>query len=67
MMPNSKPRLVTVPEVVTGTLVVVWTSLGPLLWWVPGPTTQWALGLLDFCYTVPAGVEHKDCEGIVLG
>jgi hypothetical protein len=24
--------------------LVVWTSLGPLLWWVPGPTTRWALG-----------------------
>jgi hypothetical protein len=21
---------------------VVWTSLGPLPWWVPGPTTRWA-------------------------
>jgi hypothetical protein len=21
---------------------VVWTSLGPLLQWVPGPTTRWA-------------------------
>jgi hypothetical protein len=32
--------------------VVVWTSLGPLLRWVPGPTTGWApgttqLGLYD--------------------
>jgi hypothetical protein len=24
--------------------LVVWTSLGPLLQWVPGPTTRWALG-----------------------
>jgi hypothetical protein len=24
--------------------IVVWTSLGPLPRWVPGPTTQWALG-----------------------
>jgi hypothetical protein len=23
---------------------VVWTSLGPLPRWVPGPTTRWALG-----------------------
>jgi hypothetical protein len=23
---------------------VVWTSLGPLSQWVPGPTTRWALG-----------------------
>jgi hypothetical protein len=23
---------------------VVWTSLGPLPQWVPGPTTRWALG-----------------------
>jgi hypothetical protein len=38
---------------------VVWTSLGPLL---GGP-----LGLLDLCYTVPAGVERKDYRGIVLG
>jgi hypothetical protein len=26
------------------TLVVVWTSLGPLPRWVPGPTTRWAPG-----------------------
>jgi hypothetical protein len=25
-------------------LGVVWTSLGPLPRWVPGPTTRWALG-----------------------
>jgi hypothetical protein len=25
-------------------VAVVWTSLGPLLWWVPGQTTRWALG-----------------------
>jgi hypothetical protein len=24
--------------------LVVWTSLGPLLRWVPGPTTRWAPG-----------------------
>jgi hypothetical protein len=24
--------------------IVVWTSLGPLLRWVPGPTTRWAPG-----------------------
>jgi hypothetical protein len=34
--------------------LVVWTSLGPLLMWVPGPTTRWAhrttqLGLHDTC------------------
>jgi hypothetical protein len=45
----------------------VWTSLGPLLRWVPGLTTRWALGLLDLCYTAPAGVERKDYGGIVLG
>jgi hypothetical protein len=27
---------------------VVWTSLGPLPWWVPGPTTRWALGTTRF-------------------
>jgi hypothetical protein len=27
--------------------LVVWTSLGPLPRWVPGPTTRWPLGLLD--------------------
>jgi hypothetical protein len=25
------------------------------------------LGLLDLCYTVPIGVEHKDYRGIGLG
>jgi hypothetical protein len=25
------------------------------------------MGLLDLCYTVPVGVEHKDYRGIVLG
>jgi hypothetical protein len=25
-------------------VLVVWTSLGPLPRWVPGPTTRWALG-----------------------
>jgi hypothetical protein len=25
-------------------MAVVWTSLGPLPRWVPGPTTRWALG-----------------------
>jgi hypothetical protein len=24
--------------------IVVWTSLGPLPQWVPGPTTRWARG-----------------------
>jgi hypothetical protein len=23
---------------------VIWTSLGPLLWWVPAPTTRWGPG-----------------------
>jgi hypothetical protein len=27
-----------------GMAAVVWTSLGPLPQWVPGPTTRWALG-----------------------
>jgi hypothetical protein len=46
---------------------VVWTSLGPLPWWVPGPTTRWAPGLLDVRYTAPVGVKHKDYGGEVLG
>jgi hypothetical protein len=25
-------------------VIVVWTSLGSLPWWVPGPTTRWAPG-----------------------
>jgi hypothetical protein len=33
---NSKMKLWEVP--------VIWTSLGPLPRWVPGPTTRWALG-----------------------
>jgi hypothetical protein len=41
---------------------VVWTSLGPLPWWVPGPTTRWAPGLPGLRYTTPDGVEHKDYE-----
>jgi hypothetical protein len=35
---------------------VVWTSLGPLPRWVPGPTTRWPLGLLDLGCTTPVGV-----------
>jgi hypothetical protein len=46
--------------------LVVWTSLGPLPRWVPGPTTWWALGLLGLGYTAPDGVEHKDLGGEIL-
>jgi hypothetical protein len=31
-------------RVVVRAATVVWTSLGPLPRWVPGPTTRWALG-----------------------
>jgi hypothetical protein len=43
---------------------------------IPGPTTLVGtrtdysvgpLGLLDLCWTVPAGVKLKDYRGIVLG
>jgi hypothetical protein len=45
---------------------VVWTSLGPLPRWVPGPTTRWALGLPDLSCTAPDGVKHKDYgEGVL--
>jgi hypothetical protein len=46
--------------------LVVWTSLGQLLRWVPGPTTRWALGLLNLCYTTPADVKRKAYRGLVL-
>jgi hypothetical protein len=46
---------------------VIWTSLGPLIWWVPGPATRWPLGLPGLRYTAPDGVEHKGYIGEVLG
>jgi hypothetical protein len=46
--------------------LVVWTSLGPLPRWVPGPTTRLTLGLLDLCCTAPDGVKRKDYGGEVL-
>jgi hypothetical protein len=49
-----------------GLVVVVWTSLGPLPWWVPGPTTRWALGTTRL-HTAPDGVGRKDYGGEVLG
>jgi hypothetical protein len=60
---------VLVPKKIGGLrmCIVVWTSLGPLPWWVPGPTTRWALGLLDLCCTTPDGVKCKDYGGEVLG
>jgi hypothetical protein len=51
-------------------LIVVWTSLGPLLRWVLGSSTRWAprsLGIVDLYYTAPTGVEHKDYRGLILG
>jgi hypothetical protein len=39
----------------------VWTSLGPLPWWVPGPTTRWALRLPDLCRTVP---DAREAQGL---
>jgi hypothetical protein len=35
---------VEVPELAADDTSVVWTSLGPLPRWVPGPTTWWAPG-----------------------
>jgi hypothetical protein len=46
---------------------VVWTSLGPLPRWVPGPTTRWAPRTTDLRCTTPHGVKHKDYRGEVLG
>jgi hypothetical protein len=40
-------------------VLVVWTSLGPLPRWVPGPTTGRPLGLLGLCHTTPDGVGRK--------
>jgi hypothetical protein len=45
---------------------VVWTSLGALSRWVPGPTTRWPLGLLDLGHTAPDGMGRKDYGGGVL-
>jgi hypothetical protein len=46
---------------VGGGVTVVWTSLGPLLRWVPGPTTWWAPGttrlvLHDTCWREAQGL-----------
>jgi hypothetical protein len=48
---------------------VVWTSLGPLPRWVPGPYRLLGgpLGLLDLGCTTPVGVKRKDLSGEVLG
>jgi hypothetical protein len=45
-------------------VVVVWTSLGPLLWWVPRPTTRWApvstlLVLHDTCWRGAQGLKRN--------
>jgi hypothetical protein len=47
--------------------IVVWTSLGPLPRWVPGPLLGGPLGLPGLRYTASDGVEHKDYRGVVLG
>jgi hypothetical protein len=68
--PPSHPLQMTVKDYafkINVLVGVVWTSLGPLCWWVPGPTTRWALGLLDLSYTTPDGVEGKDYGGGVFG
>jgi hypothetical protein len=45
---------------------VVWTSLGLLPRWVPGPTTRWAPGTTRLGLHDTVGVEHKDLGGEVL-
>jgi hypothetical protein len=41
---NKGGYLNTIMDIAHGVTTVVWTSLGPLPRWVPGPTTRWALG-----------------------
>jgi hypothetical protein len=42
--PSKSVHFLLPPPVVSTSLSVVWTSLGPLPRWVPGPTTRWAPG-----------------------
>jgi hypothetical protein len=46
--------------------LVIWTSLGPLLRLVPGPTTRWAPRTTQLGMAL-ARVEHKEYRGLVLG
>jgi hypothetical protein len=46
---------------------VVWTSLGPLPLWVPGPTTRWApgttrLALHDTCWREAQGLRRRSTQ-----
>jgi hypothetical protein len=45
---------------------VVWTPLGPLLRWVPGPTNRWAPKTTHLGCTAPTSVERKDYRMTVL-
>jgi hypothetical protein len=51
------------PECLHLALGVVWTSLGPLPRWLPGPILGGSLGLLGLCHTTPNGVGRKDYGG----